>query len=373
MSRPATADEAGAEAPVHTEEAVVEPMSPTQTAAALVAPGRGILAADESTPTIAKRLASVGLESTEALRQEYRELLFTTPGLAEHVSGVILFDETIRQRAADGTPFPEVLRRAGMIPGIKVDRGTKPLAGFPDEVVTEGLDGLRDRLLEYAALGARFAKWRAVIRVGRDRPSDGCIDANAHALARFAALAQEAGLTPIVEPEVLMDGAHSIDRCGVVTRSVLRAVYDRLARQRVVLDGTLLKPNMVLPGSDSPERPDDDTIAAHTLGALRDTVPASVLGIVFLSGGQTPEQATSRLSALNRQGAQPWQLSFSYGRALQEPVLKAWSGSPAHREEAQEALRLRASLNGAARYGQDSMAPGPGSETADLEAASPGR
>ena len=342
----------------------MEPTSLTKTAAALVSPGRGILAADESAPTIAKRLAAVGLESTEALRRDYRELLFTTPGLAEHVSGVILFDETIRQRAADGTPFPELLRTAGIIPGIKVDRGTKALAGFPDELATEGLDGLRDRLLEYAALGARFAKWRAVIRIDTERPSAGCSDANAHALGRYAALAQEAGLTPIVEPEVLMDGAHSIERCAAVTRSVLRAVYEQLARQGVVLTGTLLKPNMVLPGADSPVQVDDDTIAAHTLAVLRDTVPASVPGVVFLSGGQTPEEATSRLGALNRQGAQPWQLSFSFGRALQEPVLKTWAGSPANRAAAQEALRVRAALNGAARYGRD---------PADLQTTTTGR
>ena len=352
----------------------MEPTSLAMTAAALVAPGHGLLAADESTPTITKRLSAVGLGSTESLRREYRELLFTTPGIGEAVSGVILFDETIRQCAADGTPLAEVLRRAGVIPGIKVDRGTKPLAGFPDEVVTEGLDGLRERLLEYADLGARFAKWRAVIRIDPPRPSPGCVEANAHALARYAALAQEAGLVPIVEPEVLMDGAHSIERCAAVTRSVLRTVYDQLARQRVALDGTLLKPNMVLPGSDSPDQVDDDTIAAHTLAVLRDVVPASVPGIVFLSGGQTPEQATSRLNALNQRRSEPWQLSFSFGRALQEPVLRAWGGSPANRAAAQAALQERASLNGAARYGRyeaalEAVVPARG----DRATAPPGR
>ncbi len=325
------------------------PMSTT--ARALVAPGKGILAADESTPTMAKRLAAIGVESTELIRRAYREILFTAPGLGEHVSGVILFDETIRQHDVDGTPFPVVLERAGMIPGIKVDGGTRPLAGFPDEVVTEGLDGLRDRFREYVGLGARFAKWRAVIRVGVDRPTPACLEANAHALARYAALAQEAGLVPIVEPEVLMDGGHSLERCQDVTADVLRAVYDQLARQRVVLDATLLKPNMVLPGTEAPVPVDDDTIAVRTLAVLRDTVPASVPGIVFLSGGQSPEDATRRLDALNRQAPQPWQLSFSFGRALQQPVLRAWAGKGANRAAAQAALVHRAALNGAARYG----------------------
>ncbi len=321
------------------------------TATALVTPGKGILAADESTPTMAKRLATVGLASTESVRRDYREILSTTPGLGEHVSGVILYDETIRQTTADGIPFPEVLERAGVIPGIKVDAGTTALAGFTGEVVTEGLDGLRTRLAEYAGLGARFAKWRAVIRIGERRPTQPCIEANAHALARYAALAQEAGLTPIVEPEVMMDGPHSIERCSDVTAAVLREVYQQLAHHRVVLEGTLLKPNMVLPGNECPDVVDDSTIAARTLSVLRDTVPASVPGIVFLSGGQTDEQATSRLDALNRVGGQPWELSFSFGRALQGPVLRAWAGQAANAAAAQAALRHRASLNGAARYG----------------------
>jgi fructose-bisphosphate aldolase, class I len=321
------------------------------TADALVAPGKGILAADESTPTMAKRLATIGVTSTEQVRRSYRELLFTTDGLSEFVSGVILFDETIRQRGSDGRPFTEVLTAAGLIPGIKVDAGTKPLAGFPAEAVTDGLDGLRGRLEEYAALGARFAKWRAVIRIGTGRPTPTCVEANAHALARYAALAQETGLTPIVEPEVLMDGAHSIDRCAEVTTQVLRVVYDQLARHRVLLEGSLLKPNMVLPGTGCPDQADDETIAAATVEALRRVVPAAVPGVVFLSGGQTDEQATARLDAINRQAAGPWELSFSFGRALQGPVLRAWAGDDAHRAAAQAALIHRSALNGAARRG----------------------
>ena len=325
--------------------------SMVHTAQALVAPGKGILAADESAPTIAKRLAAVGLESTEPLRRWYREMLFTTAGLSEHVSGVILFDETIRQRAADGRPLPQVLSDAGIIPGIKVDAGTRPLAGFPDEVVTDGLDRLRDRFEEYAALGARFAKWRAVIRIGEGRPTAFCLEANAHALARYAALAQEAGLTPIVEPEVLMDGPHTIERCSEVTAAALRAVYDQLARHRVLLEGTLLKPNMVLSGTECADQTHDATIASMTVDVLRRTVPAAVPGIVFLSGGQTDEQATARLDAINRHAPQPWELSFSFGRALQGPVLRAWAGDESRRDAGQAALLHRAALNGAARYG----------------------
>jgi len=321
------------------------------TARALVVPGKGILAADESEPTIEKRFRLIGVESTEQKRRAYREILFTTAGLSDAVSGVILFDETLRQKAADGTPFPEVLRRQGVIPGIKVDGGTKPFAGFPDEVITEGLDGLRDRLTEYATLGARFAKWRAVIRIGDGRPTTTCIEAHAHALARYAALAQEAGLVPIVEPEVLMDGAHDLARCAEVTVTTLRAVYAELARHRVVLEATLLKPNMVLPGKDCPDQVSDDVIADATIAVLRQAVPAAVPGIVFLSGGQTDEQATSRLDAVNRRVPQPWELSFSFGRALQAPVLKAWAGDDGNRAAAQAALLHRAHLNGAARHG----------------------
>ncbi len=324
----------------------------TRTAEALVAPGKGILAADESHPTMTKRLASIGLDSTPELRRRYREILWTTPGLGDHISGVILFDESIHGRLADGTPVPEALSRAGIIPGIKVDAGTRPLAGFPDEVVTQGLDGLRERMQEYVGLGARFAKWRAVIRIGPRRPSATCVEAHAHALARYAALAQEAGLVPIVEPEVLMDGEHDLDRCAEVTFATQRAVYDQLARHRVVLEATLLKPNLVLPGKDCPRQVDDEEAADATVHVLREAVPAAVPGIVFLSGGMTDEQATSRLAALNRTGPQPWQLSFSFGRALQGPVLRAWAGDDANVETAQAALLHRAGLNSAARYGK---------------------
>jgi fructose-bisphosphate aldolase class I len=322
------------------------------TAQALVAPGKGILAADESTPTMGRRLAAIGLESTEQRRRAYRQLLFTAPGLGECISGVILFDETIRQRSDDGTPLVELLRAAGVIPGIKVDRGTTPLAGFPDEVVTEGLDGLRARFDEYASLGARFAKWRAVIRIGDGRPTRTCLSANAHALARYAALAQEAGLVPIVEPEVLMDGAHGLERCAEVTVAVLRAVYDQLAAHRVVLEASLLKPNMVIAGAGCRIQADAGQVADATIGALRQAVPAAVPGIVFLSGGQSEVQATTNLDALNRRAPQPWQLSFSFGRALQAPVLRAWAGVPENVAAAQAALLHRAAMNGAARRGE---------------------
>jgi fructose-bisphosphate aldolase class I len=325
--------------------------SMTETARAIVAPGKGILAADESTPTMEKRLRGIGVESTEQLRREYREILFTTEGIGEFISGVILFDETIRQSAADGTAFPAVLRDQGVIPGIKVDTGAKPLAGFPDELVTEGLDGLRGRLEEYASLGARFAKWRAVISIGDGRPTINCVDANAHALARYAALCQEAGLVPIVEPEVLMDGDHGIDRCAEVTAATLRCVYEHLARHRVALEGSLLKPNMVVPGKDCPVQGSHDEVADATIAVLRETVPAAVPGIVFLSGGMSDEDATARLDAMNRREAQPWELSFSYGRALQAPVLRAWAGDDANRGAAQAAFLHRAAMNGAARHG----------------------
>ncbi len=325
--------------------------SMSDTARALVAPGKGILAADESTPTIEKRLRAIGLESTEERRREYRDILFTTEGMGEWISGVILFDETIRQSAADGTPFPEVLREQAVIPGIKVDKGTSPLPGFEGELVTEGLDGLRARLQEYVSLGARFAKWRAVISIGNGRPSDTCIDANAHALARYAALAQEAGLVPIVEPEVLMDGDHTIDRCAEVTGATHRSVFEQLARHRISLEATLLKPNMVVPGRDCPEQVADDGIADATIRVLRENVPPAVPGIAFLSGGMSDEDATARLNAMNRREGQPWELGFSFGRALQAPVLRAWGGEAANRPAAQAAFRHRAALNGAARKG----------------------
>jgi fructose-bisphosphate aldolase class I len=322
-----------------------------ETAKALVAAGKGILAADESSGTIAKRLGAVGVESTEENRRAYRELLFTTTGAADFISGVILFDETIRQQHADGSPFPHVLERQGIIPGIKVDRGTAPLALAPGEKITEGLDGLRDRLEEYGKLGARFAKWRAVIAIGEDIPSDYGIWTNAHALARYAALAQEAGLVPIVEPEVLMDGVHTSERSYAVTSRVQHAVFTELHDQRVALEGMLLKPNMVLSGYDCPQQASVDEVAELTLRCLRRNVPAAVPGIVFLSGGQSDEAATAHLNALNRRGPQPWELSFSYGRALQAPVLRAWGGNPANAAAAQAAYLHRARLNGTARDG----------------------
>jgi fructose-bisphosphate aldolase, class I len=321
------------------------------TARALVAPGKGILAADESTGTIAKRLASIEVASTEESRRAWRELLFTTKGAGEFISGVILFDETIRQRASDGTPFPEVLRRQGIIPGIKVDKGTVALAGFPGEKITEGLDGLRGRLAEYRELGARFSKWRAVITIGEQLPTRTCLAANAEALARFAALSQEAGLVPIVEPEVLMDGDHTIERCHQVTAATLEAVFAALRAHRVRLDGMLLKPNMVLPGEESPVPASVQQVAEATVACMRDSVPAAVPGIVFLSGGQSDQAATAHLNAINRLGPQPWQLSFSYGRALQAPPLQAWKGEPSNRPAAQAAFYRRARLNGAARSG----------------------
>jgi fructose-bisphosphate aldolase, class I len=321
------------------------------TATALVAPGKGILAADESSGTIKKRFDSIQVESTEDRRRAYRELLFTTEGAAEFISGVILYDETLRQRAADGTPLPEVLSRQGVIPGIKVDKGTTALAGFEGEKVTEGLDGLAKRLAEYRDLGARFTKWRAVITIGEHIPSPTCIQANAEALARFAALSQEAGLVPIVEPEVLMDGDHTIERCDQVTRDTLAETFQALRRHRVRFDGMLLKPNMVLSGSECPTQAGVEEVARATVDALGDTVPASVPGIVFLSGGQSDEAATAHLNAMNRLGGVPWQLSFSYGRALQAPALKAWKGETANGPAAQRAFLHRARLNGAARSG----------------------
>jgi len=321
------------------------------TAKALVAPGKGILAADESTGTIEKRFKSIDVESTEENRRAYREMLFTTSGIGDHISGVILYDETIRQSASDGTPFTEVLTRQGVIPGIKVDKGTKPLANAPGELVTEGLDGLRERLAEYRELGARFTKWRAVITIGDGIPSDYCIDANAHALARYAALSQEAGLVPIVEPEVLMDGDHTIERCYEATVRTLDSVYDELFHQRVSLEGSLLKPNMVLSGKECPTQASIQEVAEATVKALIESVPAEVPGIVFLSGGQTDELATAHLSAMNALGPHPWELSFSYGRALQAPALKAWLGKEANVAAGQAALSHRAKLNGAARSG----------------------
>jgi fructose-bisphosphate aldolase class I len=322
------------------------------TAQALVAQGKGILAADESFGTIEKRFTKIGVESTEENRRAYRELLFSTAGAGDFISGVILFDETIRQSAADGTRFTDLLERAGSIPGIKVDAGAKALAGFPGEKITEGLDGLRGRLTEYRDLGARFAKWRAVITIGDGIPTPFCIEANAHALARYAALSQEAGLVPIVEPEVLMDGDHTIERCDEVTETTLKRVYDQLHRHRVVLEGTLLKPNMVLSGKDCPQQAGVEQVAEMTVRCLTRCVPAAVPGIVFLSGGQSAEDATAHLNAINAMGPHPWEVSFSYGRALQAPAMEAWAGKPANVPKAQQAYFHRAKLNGAAREGK---------------------
>jgi fructose-bisphosphate aldolase, class I len=326
------------------------------TAREMVAPNQGILAADESTGTIGKRFAALGIESTEENRRAYRDMLFGTPGLGENISGVILYDETIRQSALDGTPFAELLERQGMIPGIKVDTGAKPLALHPGEMVTEGLDGLRERIAEYVRMGARFAKWRAVITIGGGIPSRACLVANAHALARYAALCQEGGLVPIVEPEVLMDGDNSIERCEEVTEETLHTVFDQLHTQDVRLEGMVLKPNMVVPGKRSPRQASVEEVAAATLRVLRRTVPVAVPGIAFLSGGQSAEVATEHLNAMNAIGGVPWELTFSYGRALQDPALKAWGGDPAKVEAGRQQLALRARNNGAARSAEYSPA-----------------
>ncbi len=326
---------------------------------ALVAPGKGILAADESAGTIQRRFDAIGVKSTEANRRDYRELLFRTEGAAEFISGVILYDETIRQNAADGTPLIKVLSDQGIIPGIKVDIGARPLAGAEGELLTEGLDGLRERFAEYKELGARFSKWRAVITIGPGIPSGYCIEVNAHALARYAALSQEAGIVPIVEPEVLMDGGHSIDRCFEVTRTTLREVFNQLARQRVELEGILLKPNMVLSGKDAADRAPAVEVARRTVACLKETVPAAVPGIVFLSGGQSDDDATVNLDAINRHAAEvgaPWELSFSYGRGLQAAPQVAWSGKPQNVLAAQRVFYHRARVTSAARQGRYSRA-----------------
>ncbi len=346
----------------------------------LVAPGKGILAADESNPTIEKRFKSIHLESTEENRRAYRELLLTTPGLSEHISGVILFDETLRQKTSDGIPFAELLSGQGrarhsvraaaqesndgaqgtaapypvgrIIPGIKVDKGAKALAHFPGEKITEGLDGLRERLVEYEKLGAKFAKWRAVISINQSIPTDFCLEANAHALARYAALAQEAGLLPIVEPEVLMEGDHTIERCFEVTVATLEAVFHALFAHKVRLEEILLKASMVISGKNCARQASVRQVSEATLLCLREVVPAAVPGIVFLSGGQSDELATAHLNAMNEIGGAPWELSFSYGRALQSPALATWKGDPQNVRPAQESLLKRARLNGAARFGK---------------------
>ena len=325
-----------------------------KTAHAIVAPGKGILAADESSGTIKRRFDSIDVESTEENRRNYRELLFRTQGANEFISGVILFDETLRQNGADGTPLVKVLQDQGIIPGIKVDKSTNPLANASGELITDGLDGLRDRCKEYYELGARFTKWRAVITIGDDIPSQHCIDANAHLLARFAALSQEANLVPIVEPEVLMDGTHSIDRCYEVTLATLRQVYYELGRQRVDLTGTLLKPNMVLSGKDASGRAGPEEVAEKTIDCFMRTIPAAVPGILFLSGGQSDDEATVNLNAICQQAAKvstPWQLSFSYGRGLQAAPLEAWGGKAENVESAKQAYYHRAKVTGAARRG----------------------
>lgn len=324
----------------------------THCARQLVAPGKGILAADESAPTIKNRFDTIGVASTENNRREYRELLFTTPRIEKHISGVILFDETLRQATAQGEAFPHVLESRGILPGIKVDKGAKPLAGFGEEKVTEGLDGLRQRLAEYKELGAKFAKWRAVITIGDHTPTPFCIEANAHALARYAALCQEIDIVPIVEPEVLMDGAHDIQRCQDVTAAVLQRVFSALFEHCVLLEGMLLKPNMILSGADCPSQASVKEVAERTVYTFRQVVPAAVPGIVFLSGGQSSELATEHLNAMNTLGKHPWELSFSYGRALQEHPLKAWKGQAGAIPSAQDAFYRRASCNGAARFGK---------------------
>jgi fructose-bisphosphate aldolase, class I len=324
------------------------------TAKTLVAGGKGLLAMDESNPTCNKRFAKLGIPQTAEARRAYRELIVSTPGLGECISGAILYDETIRQQKQDGTPFAKALTDAGIIPGIKVDTGAKDMAGHPGEKVTEGLDGLRERLVEYSQMGARFAKWRAVIVVGAGIPSQGCLEANAQALARYAALCQEAGLVPVVEPEVLMDGEHTLERCREVTEEVLRTVFNQLYTQRVTLEGMLLKPNMVLPGLTCSKQATVDEVADATVRCLLRAVPAAVPGITFLSGGQASELASARLSAMNVRfkSRAPWALAFSFARAIQQPALELWQGQEANVLAAQQTLYHRASCNRAARHGE---------------------
>ena len=321
-------------------------------ARAMVVTNRGILAADESSGTIKKRFDGIKLESTEEARRTYREMLFTAPGVAETISGVILYDETIRQKTKDGVPFGDYLTTLGVIPGIKVDTGAKPLAGFPNETITEGLDGLRERLVEYHKLGARFAKWRAVIDIAEGIPTRFAIDANAHALARYAALCQENGIVPIVEPEVLMDGGHSIERCEEVTDAVLESVFDQLNAHRIYLEGMVLKPNMVISGKKAANRASPELVAEATVRCLKRHVPPAVPGIAFLSGGQSSAEATLHLSLMNKLGPLPWNLTFSYGRALQDTALKAWGGLPINFAAGQKEFAKRAKLNSLATTGK---------------------
>lgn len=328
------------------------PLSLQDAAAAMVASPRGILAADESVRTMSMRLEKAGVEPTADNRCAYRELLVLTPGLSEGISGVILSEETLRQRVSDGRVFPEAALAAGILPGIKVDTGAKPLAGAPGETVTEGLDGLRERLAEYVDLGARFAKWRAVISIDEHRPTALALHVNAHALARYAALCQEAGIVPIVEPEVLMDGEHTLERCAEVTLETLHEVFSELEAQQVALDGIVLKPNMVVPGKHCSQQATVDQVAEATVGVLRDVVPPAVPGIAFLSGGQAPAEATAHLAAMQRLGETPWQLTFSFGRALVDPALAAWRGDPRRVVDGQRALARRVTMNVAARQGR---------------------
>jgi fructose-bisphosphate aldolase class I len=324
------------------------------TARALVADDKGLLAMDESTPTCNRRFAALGIPQTEETRRAYRELIVTTPGLGECISGAILYDETIRQRKQDGTPFAKAIKEAGIIPGIKVDTGAKDMAGHPGEKITEGLDGLRGRLAEYSEMGARFAKWRAVIALGAGIPSRGCIEANAQALARYAALCQEAGLVPVVEPEVLMDGDHTLEQCRQVTEEVLRTVFAQLCAQGVMLEGMILKPNMVLPGLTCPKQEAVDEVADATVKCLSRAVPAAVPGIAFLSGGQSGELASARLNAMNVRfkSRLPWAVAFSFARAIQQPALEIWRGEETRVAAAQRALYHRAACNRAARRGE---------------------
>ena len=324
-----------------------------ETACELVADDKGLLAMDESIPTINERFVRLGIPRTEEVRRAYRELIVTTPGLGESISGAILYDETIRQKTKDGTPFLKVLKEAGIIPGIKVDLGAKEMAGHPGEKITEGLDGLRDRLADYAQRGARFAKWRAVITIGADIPSRGCIEANAQALARYAALCQEAGIVPIVEPEVLMDGEHTLERCYEITAEVLQAVFSQLYAQRVTLEGMILKPNMVTPGVSYARQATVEEVADATARCFLRNVPAAVPGIAFLSGGQSPERASARLNAMNVRfkSRLPWALTFSFSRAIQQPALEIWKGEEANVSLAQRALSYRARCNRDARRG----------------------
>ncbi len=323
-----------------------------ETARAMVAKGQGILAADESTGTMTKRLEKVGVESNEETRRTFRELLVTTPNAGDKISGVILYDETIKQKTSDGKPFPEMLQEVGIIPGIKVDTGAKPLAGSDEEKVTEGLDGLRERFEEYKELGARFAKWRGVINIGDGKPTDYAIHVNAHALARYAALAQEAGIVPIVEPEVMMDGDHTIDVAEEATGRTLEGVFRELELQQIHLPGMVLKPNMVLAGYECPDQPSAEEVAERTINLFRGIVPEEVPGIAFLSGGQTDEQAAANLSAMNNVEDLPWEITFSYGRALIGSPLKVWSGEEDNIQKAQEAFAHRAKCNAAARQGE---------------------